>query len=207
MSVNIFKQNESYKICKNIKHYCDFRGITINNYKKITLDEITDLVKYELNCVLAEKPLCIVFVPTGSKYNKPAELNNLLATKGDSDVIIVKSVKAKKTNMKKITSKGNVQILDGIYFLVNYKKYLEQLSYVIRITSQDEIANIMNLYRIPSKKCFSPIINTMIEVIWLGAKLDDIIYLEYPTIASCEVSANYRIIARQVPIFDEDEEV
>jgi hypothetical protein len=64
----------------------------------------------------------------------------------------------------------------------------------------------MNLYKIPSRKCLPAISENAHEVIWLGANIDDVIYMEYPTIASCEVSSSYRIVSNEVPLIEDDED-
>lgn len=199
MSVTIFKLSEDAVICKNIKHYCDFRGLKVLNYAPLT--DIDNFNTYELEC---EESIAIIYIPAGSRYNKPTDLNTLLNTKQAKEIII-KPTGAKKTNTKKITYSGDVQILNGIHFLVNYAKFLKVNMYTIRIVGDKELNQIMSLYKIPYKKCFPAKFYKSKEVVWLGAKLDDVVSLTYPTTASCEITASLRVVSLEVPIFDEED--
>ena len=202
MSITITNLDESYVIYKNIKHFCNFRGIKMIDYKELTEAEVRSMNKIEINCMLKDKSMKIIYIPEKSKFTKPADLNTLLQEGAIN--IVIKHTKIKK--IKTSSLKTKVTLLDGKYFLVNFTKYLQKHGYIINIVPEDEISHILNLYKIPSRKCLSAISEHSHEVVWLGGKLDDIVYVEYPTTASCEVSSNYKIVSKEIPLIDDGDD-
>lgn len=202
MDVIIARKSEGYCICKNIKHFCNFRGITMDDYKQPTEAELLNMNKFEVRGSYNDKPIRIIYIPHKSRYSKPADLNTILID--DIETIIIKGIQIKK--IKTSSLKTPVTVIDGKYLLTNIAKRFKVCGYKINIVDKDEVEHIMHMYKIPNKRCFSAISEKSHEVIWLGAKLDDIIYLEYPTIASCEVSANYKIVSKEIPLIEEEEE-
>ncbi len=205
MSVKILSKNEACVVYKNIAKFCEFRGITMVDYKQLNDLEIISMNKLEVNCTFNGAPLKIIYIPKGSRYSKPVDLNTIIQEASTN--IIIKATQIKKIKISSLKTK--VTLLDAKYFLVNFAKFLKVRGYVVKILSNDEVEHILNLYKIPNKKCFSAISENSCEVIWLGAKIDDVVYVEYPTIASCEVSSNYKIVSTEVPLIgdDDDEEL
>lgn len=198
MSINIYSKSEDYYVCKNIKHFCDFAGMDIKEspeYKEGTN-------KYIYLCKKGDRTIKIIYIPIGSRYSKPADLNQLLSA--DSEFVIIKNSHIKKIKTTSLSVK--VKVLDSKYFLVNQAKRFMVCGYKMRIVPKEEVNHIMKLYKIYNIKCFSAISINAHEVIWLDAKLDDIIYLEYPTTASCEVTSNYKIVSTEVPLIEDEEE-
>jgi len=205
MSVKILSKNEACVVYKNIAKFCEFRGITMVDYKQLSDSEIISMNKLEVNCTYNGTPLKIIYVPKGSRYSKPVDLNTIIQETTINIVIKGSQIKKIKTS----SLKTKVTLLDAKYFLVNFAKFLKVRGYVIKILPNEEVERILNLYKIPNKKCFSAISEHSHEAVWLGAKIDDVVYMEYPTIASCEISSNYKIVSTEVPLIgdDDDEEL
>lgn len=205
MSIPIFPKHENYQICRHIKHYCDFRGIEVKGYSPLSDADSQNIAKHEFNCTKNGETICIIYIPHGSDFNKPAKLNALLASKNVNEIIIIKSTLAKKTNVKKINTDAQLRVYSGITFLTNIAKRLTVNGCKAYIVPQAEVDHIMTTYRIPYIKTFPALSDKSAEAIWLGANLDDIVCLEYPTIASSELTGKYAIISREVIIYDESE--
>lgn len=196
MSVIISSKREEHKICKNIKHFCEFRGYEIKAASDLDNVSPDNMAKYEVNCTYRGSNIRIIYVPAGSKYNRPSELLELL----NSDKTIIIKSESSKLAVKKFKTAHDLEIIDGRLLLTNFAKYLRIYSCKLHIVPEDEIERIMHLYKIPSKKNFPHLANTSKEVIWLGAQNNDIVYLEYPTIASCELAASYRVVAPEIEL-------
>jgi len=202
MNVPIMRRSEGYCICKNIEPFCISRGIEMTDYKRPSEQELLNMNKFEVKCVYKNEPLRLIFIPFKSRYNKPADLNTILVE--GVETIIIKSSQTKK--IKTSSLKTKVTLLDGKYLLTNLTKRFKIRGYSMRLVEEKEIEHFMKLYKIPSKKCLPAVSENAHEVIWLGAKIDDVIYMQYPTIASCEVSSSYRIVSNEIPLIDEDED-
>lgn len=202
MNVPIIRKTEGYCICKNIEPFCASRGIEMLDYKRPSEQDLLNINKFEVKCIYDGQPLRIIYIPYKSRYNKPVDLNGIL-TEG-IETIVIKSSQTKK--IKTSSLKTKITLLDGKYLLTNLTKRFKVRGYSIRIVDEKEIEHFMKLYKIPNKRCLPAVSINAHEVIWLGAKLDDVIYMQYPTIASCEVSSSYRIVSTEIPLIDEDDE-
>lgn len=202
MNVPIIRRTEGYCICKNIEPFCASRGIEMLDYKRPTEQDLLNMNKFEVKCTNKGQPLRVIYIPFKSRYNKPVDLNSILVE--GVETILIKSSQTKK--IKTSSLKTKVTLLDGKYLLTNLTKRFKVRGYSMRIVEDEEIKHFMHLYKIPSIKCLPAISINAHEVAWLGAKIDDIIYLQYPTIASCEVSSNYRIVSTEIPLIDDDDE-
>lgn len=202
MNVSILHQSEGYNICKNIEPFCLSRGLVVQDYKRPTEQDLLNMNKFEVKCKNGDKLVKIIYIPYKSRYNKPADLDSLLSE--DVETIIIKSSLTKK--IKTTSLKTKVTLLDGKYLLTNLTKRFKVRGYSIKMVDEGEINHFMHLYKIPNKKCLPAISENAHEVIWLGAKIDDVIYMEYPTIASCEITSSYRIVSNEIPLIDDDEE-
>lgn len=204
MSVVIQKYSEGYVICKNIRHFCEYRGYNIKNYEKPSEKDLYDTGKYEVMCEHGGNPIRVVYIAHKSKHSKAENISTMLSD--GVETIIIKNPSIKKINTRKITSPTKLTIIDGSNLFVNYTKFMRAHDYQVEIATQAEIDHIMNLYKIPQKSCFPGILDTSMEVVWLGASLGDIIYLSYPTIASSERSSSYRIVCKPVILVEDEEE-
>jgi DNA-directed RNA polymerase subunit H (RpoH/RPB5) len=202
MNITISRGSEGYYICKNIEPFCISRGLEMQDYKRPTEQDLLNMNKFEVKCIKDGKPIRIIYIPKGSRYNKPADLNTILVE--GVETIIIKSSSTKK--IKTSSLKTKITLLDGKYLLTNLTKRFTVRGYSMRVVDDEEIDHLMNLYKIPNKKCLPAISENAHEVIWLGAKIDDIVYLEYPTIASCEVSSSYRIVSNEIPLIEDEED-
>lgn len=202
MSVIVSSQTEEYKICKNLKHFCAFRGYEVLSADEVQKTISENMIKYEMLCQHGDKKVRVLYLPAKSKYNRPSELINILT----ADYTIIVKSESSKLALKKIRSEGEIEIIDGRLLLTNFAKYLQIYSCKLHIVPEDEVERIMQLYKIPAKKNFPHLATTSKEVIWLGAQLNDIVYLEYPTIASCEIAASYRVVAQEIEPPEELEE-
>lgn len=203
MSVQIIRKSEDYIVCKNIKHFCAYRGYTMLNYVKPTEQDVKTMVKFEVMCEKNDKKIRIIYVPRGSKFAKHQELTSLMSD--GIQTIVIKSSLIKKINIGMVNSEAPISLIEARCLLTNYAKFLEVHGYRAEIVPEVEVNRLLNLYKIPHKKCLSQICVSAIEVVWLDAKLDDIIHIEYPTIASCEVSSNYKIVSEYSAFVDEEE--
>jgi hypothetical protein len=152
MSMNIYEHTEDYVICKNILHFCLFRGYTPKNYKKPTEQEILNVNKFEVLCEYQGKPIRVIYVPNKSEYRTHKKLTSLLSD--GVDTILIKNSLIKKINTAMVDSTASLTIIDGVHLLTNYAKFLKTHRYNVEIVSPDEVDRLMNLYKIPHKKCF-----------------------------------------------------
>lgn len=203
MSMNIVEHTDDYVICKNILHFCHFRGYTPKNYKRPSEQDLLNVSKFEVMCEYNGKPIRIIYVPNKSEYRTHKKLTSMLSD--GIDTIVIKNSLIKKINIGMVDSSASITVIDGINLLTNYPKFLKTHGYKIEIVPPEEVDRLMNLYKIPHKKCFSAALNTSLEIVWLGAKLDDIVHYQYPTIASCEQSSNYKIVSTRCVIPDDEE--
>lgn len=199
MSTEILLGSEDHKICKNISHFCKFRGYEI--VKSDNIEGVHKAPKYEVQCKKGDETVRIIYISQSSRYNKPSELRNIIT----EDKIVLVKAEGSKIKAKKIKIYPNIELVEGRLLLTNFEKYLRLYSCRAFIVSEDEVYRIMSLYKIPSKKNFPYLANTSREAVWLGASIGDIVYLEYPTIASCEITGGYRMVMPEVQVPEDDD--